>query len=100
MGGKRLLAYITGSVDQELLLRNEYLVMENPLGQLQQVASVQRQAIAHETHLASGVFFLPDLLHTGHVGAGQGGHQEPIKRRTDWAHTSCSSSRRSVSALR
>jgi len=24
-----LLAHITGSVDQELLLRNEYLVMEN-----------------------------------------------------------------------
>jgi putative transposase len=26
---KQLLAYITGSVDQELLLRNEYLVTEN-----------------------------------------------------------------------
>ena len=29
MDWKSLLAYITGSVDQELLLRNEYLVMEN-----------------------------------------------------------------------
>ena len=29
MNWKRLLAYITGSVDQELLLRNEYLVTEN-----------------------------------------------------------------------
>jgi len=29
MNWKRLLAYITGSVDQELLLRNEYLGMEN-----------------------------------------------------------------------
>ena len=29
MNWKRLLAYITGSVDQELLLRNEYLVREN-----------------------------------------------------------------------
>lgn len=29
MGWKRLLAYISGSVDQELLLRNEYLVAEN-----------------------------------------------------------------------
>ena len=29
MDWKRLLAYITGSVDQELLLRNEYLVREN-----------------------------------------------------------------------
>src|SRR5262245_13564803 len=31
MGWKRLLAYITGSVDQKLLLRNEYLVPENRL---------------------------------------------------------------------
>jgi len=29
MGWKKLFAYITGSVDQELLLRNEYLVTEN-----------------------------------------------------------------------
>ena len=29
MNWKNLLAYITGSVDEELLLRNEYLVAEN-----------------------------------------------------------------------
>ena len=29
MNWKRLLAHITGSVDQELLLRNEYLATEN-----------------------------------------------------------------------
>ena len=29
MDGARILAYITGTVDQELLLRNEYLVAEN-----------------------------------------------------------------------
>jgi hypothetical protein len=29
MDWKHLLAYITGTVDQELLLRNEYLVIEN-----------------------------------------------------------------------
>jgi hypothetical protein len=29
MNWKRLLAYISGSVDQELLLRNEYLATEN-----------------------------------------------------------------------
>ncbi len=29
MDWKRILAYITGSVDQELLLRNEYLLGEN-----------------------------------------------------------------------
>src|SRR5437773_11959908 len=31
MGWKTLLAYITGTVDQELLVRNEYLVTENRL---------------------------------------------------------------------
>src|ERR671922_286080 len=31
MDWKQLLAYITGSVDEELLLRNEYLVTENRL---------------------------------------------------------------------
>ena len=29
MNWKRILAYISGSVDQELLLRNEYLATEN-----------------------------------------------------------------------
>jgi len=29
MDWKHLLAYITGTVDQELLIRNEYLVTEN-----------------------------------------------------------------------
>ena len=29
MDWKKLLAYITGSVDEELLLRNEYLAVEN-----------------------------------------------------------------------
>jgi hypothetical protein len=29
MDWKQLLAYITGTVDQELLLRNEYLMTEN-----------------------------------------------------------------------
>ena len=29
MDWTRILAYITGSVDQELLLRNEYLAAEN-----------------------------------------------------------------------
>jgi putative transposase len=32
----RMLAYITGTVDQELLLRNEYLATENPYGQKSQ----------------------------------------------------------------
>jgi hypothetical protein len=31
MDWKQLLAYITGTADQELLLRNEYLITENRL---------------------------------------------------------------------
>jgi Homeodomain-like domain len=41
MGWKTLLAYITGTVDQELLLRNEYLVTENRLLRNQITGRVQ-----------------------------------------------------------
>ena len=43
MDWKTLLAYITGSVDQELLLRNEYLVMENRLLRQQITGRVRLQ---------------------------------------------------------
>src|SRR3954470_6588150 len=51
MGWKHLLAYITGSVDQELLLRNEYLVTENRIlrNQIQgrlRLRDGERQALA------------------------------------------------------
>ena len=45
MDWKRLLAYITGSVDQELLLRNEYLVTEN---------RILRQQITGRVRLSDG----------------------------------------------
>jgi hypothetical protein len=41
MDWKHLLAYITGSVDQEILLRNEYLVMENRVVSLYSLDSVR-----------------------------------------------------------
>ena len=41
MDWKHLLAYITGSVDQEILLRNEYLVMENRVVSLYYLDSVR-----------------------------------------------------------
>jgi putative transposase len=47
MGWKKLLSYITGSVDQELLLRNEYLVTENPM---------LRQQIPGRVRLTEGAF--------------------------------------------
>jgi len=51
MDWKQLLAYITGSVDQELLLRNEYLVTENRLLRQQikgriQLSDVERKTLA------------------------------------------------------
>jgi putative transposase len=46
MGWKQLLAYITGSVDQELLLRNEYLVTENRILRAQITGRVQLLPVA------------------------------------------------------
>ena len=45
MDWKQLLAYITGSVDQELLLRNEYLIAEN---------RILRQQITGRVRLSDG----------------------------------------------
>ena len=41
MDWTQLLAYITGSVDEELLLRNEYLVTENRILRQQLTGRVQ-----------------------------------------------------------
>src|SRR5215831_14244527 len=51
MDWKRLLAYISGSVDEELLLRNEYLVAENRILRDQikgrvQLSDAERQTLA------------------------------------------------------
>ena len=45
MEWKHVLAYITGSVDQELLVRNAYLVTEN---------RILRQQIAGRVQLSNG----------------------------------------------
>jgi hypothetical protein len=51
MDWKQLLAYITGSVDEELALRNEYLVTENRLLRQQltgraQLSDAERRSLA------------------------------------------------------
>jgi putative transposase len=51
MEWKKLLAYIIGSVDQELLLRNEYLVTENRMLR-QQISGRVRLTDAERTTLA------------------------------------------------
>ena len=55
MDWPRLLAYITGTVDQELLLRNEYLVAENRILKAQIKASLrfsdpERTTLAEISH--------------------------------------------------
>jgi hypothetical protein len=54
MNWKRLLAYITGSVDQELLLRNEYLVRENRIFKNQIKGRLQ---LTLQRHFESFPFF-------------------------------------------
>ena len=51
MDWPRLLAYITGTVDQELLLRNEYLVAENRILKAQ-IKSRRRLSDPERTTLA------------------------------------------------
>ena len=51
MDWKQLLAYMTGSVDEELLLRNEYLVTENRILRQQikgrvQLTDAERRSLA------------------------------------------------------
>ena len=44
----RMLAYVTGTVDQELLLRNEYLAAEN------RILNAQLKGSRQSANLASG----------------------------------------------
>ena len=58
MDWKHLLAYITGTVDQELLLRNEYLVTENRVlrNQLKgrvRLSDDERKALTSFAHVPS-----------------------------------------------
>jgi hypothetical protein len=73
IGWKKLLAYMTGSVDQELLLRNEHLVTEN---------RVLRQQITGRVHLTDG-----ERKTLAAIGGESGRWRRwPLARRT-WALT-------------
>jgi len=54
MDWARILAYITGTVDQELLLRNEYLAAENRILKAQ-LKTPLRVLGEFEIHAATGV---------------------------------------------
>ncbi len=64
MDWKHLLAYITGTVDQELLLRNEYLVTENHILRNQIKGRASITASATFGHSAS-----PDNVTCWHIMA-------------------------------
>jgi putative transposase len=63
MDWKTLLAYITGTVDQELLLRNEYLVTEN---------RILRNQIKGRVHLSNG-----ERTSLAEIGNSSGGRPWP-----------------------
>ena len=62
MDWKQLLVYITGSVEQELLLRNEYLVTENRLLR-KQIQGRVRLTDAERPHQGRGDVILMPLHH-------------------------------------
>ncbi len=64
----RILAYITGTVDQELLLRNEYLAAENPILKAQlktrlRLTDAERVTLAEIAHCL-GRTVLEDVTYT------------------------------------
>ena len=67
----RLLAYITGTVDQELLLRNEYLVAENRILKAQlktplRLTDAERATLAGIAHRLGRKAVIPSIVnHSG-----------------------------------
>jgi len=57
MDWARILAYITGTVDQELLLRNEYLVAENRILKAQLKIPLRLTDAARPGHLLCAVLY-------------------------------------------
>jgi hypothetical protein len=84
MGWKQLLAYITGSVDQELLLRHEYLVTENRL-LLQQIPGCVRLCDENGLHAA---MCLGLLEYAGTIAVPQAADSEMVQHVREW-HTPC-----------
>ena len=54
MDWKTMLSYISGSVDEELLLRNEYLVAENRVAPGSRASDRWRTAVSGRVRKASG----------------------------------------------
>jgi putative transposase len=52
MDWARILAYITGTVDQELLLRNEYLAAENRIHRHHLMKKLEARSVAELVRMA------------------------------------------------
>ena len=79
MNWKRMLAYVTGSVDEELRLRNEYLVTENRILRDQIHGRVRVRSARGHHQGDQRQFLAPDALHFAHPGVGmEVGHGENL----------------------
>ena len=97
MGWKRLLAYISGSVEEELLLRNEYLVTENRIlrGQLKgrlRLADGERKALA-EIGKRLGKKVLDEIANIVKPESILAWHRKLIARKIDGSKNSASQGR-------
>ena len=87
MDWARILAYITGTVDQELLLRNEYLVTENRILKAQlktplRLTDAERMALAEIAHRL-GRKALEDVANTAKPDTIMGWYRRLIARKFD-----------------
>src|SRR5499433_1497868 len=87
MDWKHLLAYITGTVDQELLLRNEYLVTENRILRNQvtgrmRLTDGERKTLA-EIGQKLGKQALKEVATIVKPDTILGGHRQIIKQKID-----------------
>jgi transposase InsO family protein len=90
MDWKTLLAYITGSVDQELLLRNEYLVTENRLLRQQikgrvHLTDAERRSLA-EIGKQLGKKALAEVAHIVKPDTIFGWHRTLVAQKFDGSH--------------
>jgi putative transposase len=87
MDWKQLLAYITGTVDQELLLRNEYLVTENRILRHQITGRVrltdgERKTLA-EIGMKLGKQALKEVAHVVKPDTILGWHKKLVAQKFD-----------------
>ena len=90
MGWARMLAYITGTVDQELLLRNEYLATENRILRAQikgrlLLSETERRSLAEVAHRL-GRKALEDVAHAAKPDTILAWYRKLIARKFDGSH--------------